>query len=65
MKKFFVIYEDGIYYVLDSKGYPNEYLCACFVSDSEKECTAYADESYYYNNIRGFDYSCPGGPSWL
>lgn len=45
MKKFFVILEDGIYYVLDSRSYPNEYRSACFVSDSWSECDFYATEN--------------------
>lgn len=65
MKKYFVILEDGIYYVLDSRSYPNEYRGACFTSDSERECMAYADDSYYYDNVSGFDFRCPGAPSWI
>lgn len=45
MKKYFVIKDSGIYYVLESVNFPELYDSAEFVSDSWRECDEYATES--------------------
>ena len=49
MKKFFVILEDDIYYVLDSRSYPNESYCYTTDDNGEDEpitATTLAFEAY-------------------
>lgn len=41
MKKYYVTIEEGIYYLLDSEEYPNDYNNAVFASDSFFECGEY------------------------